>query len=205
MYGVLGLVVSLSWTEMGGDPPCRAADVPEVWDSSLVARPDLSTRAHIHDLVVVFYREIMFDELLEPVFGEVAEVDWVEHSPKLIDYWTTILRGTRNCTAAVTATHRDLHSISPIEPEHCDRWDALWVQSVDGGWAGPNAVRAKRYAATLMAGLAKRVFGFPWAPPSDEAPSDLIRRAGDDDIAAASDERTNRASCVDAKRAKEPQ
>ena len=35
---------------------------------------DLDSRSQIHDLVVRFYREIVFDELLGPVFGEVAEV-----------------------------------------------------------------------------------------------------------------------------------
>lgn len=53
------------------------------------ARPtrDLDTRPQIHDLVVRFYREIVFDDLLGPVFDEVAEVDWSTHIPKLIDYW----------------------------------------------------------------------------------------------------------------------
>ena len=54
---------------------------------------DLETRADIHDLVVAFYREIVFDDLLEPVFGEVAEVDWALHIPKLIDYWCRVLLG----------------------------------------------------------------------------------------------------------------
>jgi hypothetical protein len=52
---------------------------------------DLDSRADIHDLVVGFYREVVFDELLEPVFGEVAEVDWALHIPKLIDYWCRVL------------------------------------------------------------------------------------------------------------------
>mgnify|MGYP000346625624 CR=1 FL=1 len=37
--------------------------------------PDLDSRSAIHDLVVRFYREVVFDDLLGPVFGEVAEVD----------------------------------------------------------------------------------------------------------------------------------
>lgn len=126
-------------------------------------RLDVSTRAQVHDLVVVFYREIMLDDLLEPIFGEVAEVDWVEHIPKLIDYWSSILLGTEQYGGAVMTTHRHLHSLQPLQPEHCDRWYALWVQSVDQHWEGPNAERAKSYAAALMAGMAKRVFGFEWA------------------------------------------
>ena len=47
---------------------------------------DLSTPTEVHHLVTRFYREIVFDDLLEPIFGEVAEVDWAAHIPKLIDY-----------------------------------------------------------------------------------------------------------------------
>ena len=133
-------------------------------DRSSAERLDLSTRAEVHDLVVAFYREIMLDELLEPIFGEVAEVDWVTHIPKLIDYWCSILLDAPRDGGAVTKTHRDVHNLQPLQPEHCDRWYALWVQSVDRNWDGPNAERAKSYAASLMAGLAKRVFGFAWAP-----------------------------------------
>jgi hemoglobin len=153
--------------QLGGDPPCWAGAFDDYWDddgSTATRRPDLSTPAQVHDLVIAFYREIMFDELLEPIFGEVAEVDWVEHIPRLIDYWCSILfSGSSRYSGSVTQTHRHLHSLQPIEPEHCDRWFSLWTHSVDEGWDGPNAERAKRYAAALMAGMAKRVFGFVWS------------------------------------------
>ena len=55
------------------------------------SRPDLDSRTEIHDLVVAFYREVALDDLLGPVFGEVVEVDWSVHIPKLIDYWCRVL------------------------------------------------------------------------------------------------------------------
>ena len=124
--------------------------------ASPACRPDLLARADVHDLVTTFYREIMFDELLEPIFGEVAEVDWIEHIPRLIDYWCSIIFGTTIYKGSVTKAHRRVHDLRPVEPEHCDRWFALWVHSVDERWEGPNAERVKSYAAALMAGMAKR-------------------------------------------------
>jgi hemoglobin len=131
--------------------------------------PDISTPTHVHDLVIAFYREIVFDEVLEPVFGEVAEVDWAEHIPKLIDYWCWILFGTGHPTGTVTTAHRHLHGLAPIRPVHCDRWYRLWSASVDARWSGPTATHAKAHAATLMAGMAKRIFGFEWSPPVSAA------------------------------------
>jgi len=138
------------------------ADAPRT-GSPAVRRLDLSTSADVHDLVVAFYREIMLDELLEPIFSEVAEVDWVEHIPRLIDYWCWILLGTPRYAGTVTKTHRHLHGLQPLEPDHCDRWFSLWVRCVDERWEGRSAERAKKYAATMMQGLAKHVFGFTWA------------------------------------------
>jgi len=89
------------------------------------ATGDLSTPADVHDLVTRFYREIVFDERLEPVFGEVAEVDWAEHIPKLIDYWCWILFGTGGYLASVTKAHRRLHELAPIGPDLCDRWSTF--------------------------------------------------------------------------------
>jgi hemoglobin len=129
-------------------------------------RPDLTGRNEVHRLVVDFYREVVFDELLEPVFGEVAEVDWAAHLPTLVDYWCRILHGTPTPPFAVMATHRHLHSMRALRPEHCDRWYELWVDRVEAGWSGPYADKAVHHAAALMSGMARRVFGFAWAPPA---------------------------------------
>lgn len=87
-------------------------------------------------------------------------MDWAEHIPKLIDYWCWILFGTKGYTGAVTRTHRHVHGLQPIEREHCDRWFSLWVRCVDERWSGPYAEHVKTHAAVLMAGMAKRLFGF---------------------------------------------
>ncbi|MEZ5382577.1 MAG: group III truncated hemoglobin [Microthrixaceae bacterium] len=129
-------------------------------------RCDLASRAQVHDLVVDFYREIVFDDVLAPIFEEVAEVDWAAHIPRLIDYWCRILFGTMDYAGAVSAAHRHLHQKSAIGPEHCDRWHELWVAAVDRAAVGPTAEHAKAHAATLMAGMARHIFGYGWTPPS---------------------------------------
>ncbi len=125
---------------------------------------DITTVSDVHDLVVEFYREVVFDELLEPVFGEVAEVDWAEHIPKLIDYWSHILLGVAGGTGPVMQAHRHLHSLVPITTELCDRWFVLWSEVVRQGWTGPVADRAVSHAAALMSGMAKHLFGCEWSP-----------------------------------------
>ena len=155
--------------ERGGEAPCLLGVVDDHRDTGLVPDPraDLSTPAAIHDLVTRFYREIVFDDLLAPVFDEVAEVDWTTHIPNLIDYWCWIVLGTDRYRGAVTATHRHLHARQALTPAHCDRWYQLWCSTIDESWVGPCAEKATTHAAALMAGMAKHVFGFEWTPPGD--------------------------------------
>jgi hemoglobin len=143
----------------------RGADDPV--DADLATdKGDLDTRGAVHDVVVHFYREIVFDDLLEPVFGEVAEVDWSEHIPKLIDYWCRVLLGQPGYAGAIVAAHRQVHDLEAFRVEHFDRWYALWVASVDTLAAGPMAEKAKRHAARIAASLARQLLGETWQPPN---------------------------------------
>jgi hemoglobin len=127
---------------------------------------DLDTRAEIHDLVIQFYREIVFDELLAPVFVEVAEVDWTEHIPKLIDFWCRVLLGQPGYSGFVLGAHQQVHHLEPFRRELFDRWYQLFVETIDRGWRGPVADRAKAHAGQIAATLARRLLDLEWAPPS---------------------------------------
>jgi hemoglobin len=123
---------------------------------------DLDHRSAIHGVVVDFYRELVFDDLLAPVFDEVAEVDWAEHIPKLVDYWCRVLLDEPGYAGAILAAHRHVHELQAFRIEHFDRWCALWVQSIDARYAGPSAERAKAHAARIAATLARRLMGCDW-------------------------------------------
>lgn len=126
---------------------------------------DLDSRAAIHDLVVDFYREVVFDVLLEPVFQEVAEVDWAVHIPKLIDYWCRVLLRQPGYGGSILEAHQHVHGREPLELEHFDRWYTLWVRSVDSRWSGPRAELAKDHAARIGGALARRLRNDDWGPP----------------------------------------
>ena len=129
---------------------------------------DLDTRSAVHDLVVAFYREIVFDDLLAPVFEEVAETDWVIHIPRLIDYWCTILLGERSYHGALLDAHREVHHRQPFRDEHFDRWYQLWVASIDARWRGPRADQAKTHAAATAGLISRRLRGTDHDPRACE-------------------------------------
>jgi hemoglobin len=120
---------------------------------------DLDTRSAVHDLVVAFYREIVFDDLLGPIFEEVAETDWVVHIPRLIDYWCRILLGEHVYNGALLEAHREVHRREAFRDEHFDRWFQLWVASIDARWHGPKAEQAKTRAAATARLISRRLGG----------------------------------------------
>jgi hemoglobin len=118
-------------------------------------------------MVIRFYREVVFDNLLGPVFEEVAEVDWANHIPKLIDYWARVLLREPGYDGFILGPHQRVHQLEALEPAHFDRWYSLFVETVDARWSGPVAETAKRHAARTAAMLARRILGVEWhAPPS---------------------------------------
>lgn len=138
-------------------------------------RTDLDSRGAIHDLVVRFYREIVFDDLLGPVFEETAEVDWTTHIPHLIDYWARVLLREPGYDGFILRAHQHVHDLEPFGPEHFDRWLQLFVESVDAGWAGPVAEQAKAHAARTAEMLARLVAGIDWRASVEQAGHDADR------------------------------
>ena len=58
------------------------------------SRPDVCSPEAVGDVVRIFYGAVAQDELLGPVFNDVAAVDWAEHLPKLTQFWCRALLGT---------------------------------------------------------------------------------------------------------------
>ncbi len=121
------------------------------------------------------------DDLLGPVFEEVAEVDWSLHIPLLIDYWCRVLLGHRTYQGAILVAHRHVHELRALTADDFDRWYGLWVMTIDQEWAGPSADKAKAHAARIATSLARQLPRIIWtagdpvlAPDQGAVPSPAI-------------------------------
>jgi hemoglobin len=132
--------------------------------------PDLDSRSRIHNAVVSFYRELVMDDLLGPVFEEVAEVDWSLHIPLLIDYWCRVLLGHKTYQGAILVAHRHVHELQALTADHFDQWYELWVMTIDQEWAGPSADKAKAHAARIATSLARQLPRIAWDAPDSFTP-----------------------------------
>lgn len=110
---------------------------------------DITSRADIERLVDTFYDRIRADDLLGPIFDEVARVDWAAHLPKMYAFWEAVLFGASGFKGNPLAAHRILAQRTPLTAREFDRWIVLFRETVDALFAGPMAVEAKQRAERI--------------------------------------------------------
>jgi len=86
------------------------------------------TREHIKELVIHFYSRVQKDELLGPIFNEVAQVDWDHHIPLLCQFWNSIMLKTNEYRGNAYMKHVLLKKQAEIREEHFVRWLEIFKQ-----------------------------------------------------------------------------
>jgi hemoglobin len=122
------------------------------WSPIEVATPptdDVCDRDAVAEMVLRFYRDVAQDDLLGPMFNEVARVDWSEHIPKLTEFWCRALFGTSEYSGNPFRAHQLVHEKRAFTPAHFERWLDLFCETVDLGWVGANAEKAKALARNV--------------------------------------------------------
>ncbi len=118
-------------------------------------KPDLDSREQIERFVDLFYQRMLKDEVLAPIFVDVAEIDLDVHLPHIKDYWCKLLLGERAYRRHTMNIHRALHGKRELQPADFERWLAFFQGTVDDYFAGERAERAKRVAASIAANMEK--------------------------------------------------
>lgn len=123
-----------------------AASEPHHRTNQEPRRPDITSPADVDEMVRRFYGDVAQDELLGPLFNDVAQVDWSEHIPKLAQFWKRALLDLPGYEGNPFQQHLHVHQQSPFRPEHFDRWLTLFNENLDLRWSGPVVEQAKTLA-----------------------------------------------------------
>lgn len=110
---------------------------------------DLDGPEEIAELVRRFYADVAQDDLLGPMFNDVAQVDWSEHLPKLTAFWCRALLGLPGYSGNPFRAHALVHVQQPFTAAHFERWLTLFHETIELGWVGPNARRALDLARSV--------------------------------------------------------
>jgi hemoglobin len=110
---------------------------------------DLDAPDQIAEMVRRFYADVAQDDLLGPMFNDVARVDWSEHLPKLAAFWCRALLGQPGYQGNPFRAHALVHARQPFTAAHFERWLTLFDETLELGWVGPNVERARQLASNV--------------------------------------------------------
>ncbi|MDM0001119.1 group III truncated hemoglobin [Variovorax sp. J22P240] len=128
--------------------------------------PDLCTEQEIADMVHGFYVKVRQDEMLGPIFNAHIK-DWDHHLAKLVDFWSSILRGTRRFNGTPMPKHV---ALSDLSAELFERWLRLFREEAS---AQPNRAMGE-YAYDLAQRIAQSLwYGYQMSRRPRTAPTDL--------------------------------
>ena len=106
---------------------------------------DISTERDIKALVDSFYDRVNRDEILRPIFNDIARVDWDHHLPTMYAFWTKMLFRTGEYKGQPWPKH----AVLPLKKEQFERWVKLFCHTVDSLFEGPKAREAKSAALSI--------------------------------------------------------
>jgi hemoglobin len=120
---------------------------------------DLDDRAQVAEMVRRFYADVAQDDLLGPMFNDVARVDWSEHLPKLTDFWCRMLFAEPGYEGNPLRAHQRVHARRPFTAAHFERWLELFFDTLELGWVGPNTEKVKAFATKVARVHAAQLLG----------------------------------------------
>jgi hemoglobin len=130
---------------------------------------DLCTDAEVADLVDAFYARVRDDAILGPVFARHV-ADWNRHLPKMVDFWSSALRGSKSYRGTPMPVRCALPGLTRSMFEH---WLDLFFETAR---TQPNRAMAER-AVELSQRIARSLwYGYQLHREPDRMPADLSMR-----------------------------
>ena len=114
---------------------------------------DIQNDHDIKTFVHAFYSKVEKDERLGYIFNDHAKVDWEEHLPNMVDFWSNILFRTGHYKGRPFRQHLPL----PIKKEDFGRWLGLFEETIDEHFEGRKADYAKEMAGKIASSFAIRL------------------------------------------------
>lgn len=111
---------------------------------------DIVSKDDLIILVNTFYERVRRDEVIGHIFNTIIGDDWSVHLPVMYSFWNTVLFGEEGYKGQAVSKHIEIDRGLPLQPEHFERWIALWNQSVDALFTGILADSIKAKAATML-------------------------------------------------------
>lgn len=112
-------------------------------------KKDILSRKDIELLVAEFYVRVKEDAIIGPVFTEIAKINWEKHLPIMCDFWENAILFTGSYQGNPMDLHTHLHKVMPLHAFHFQKWNQIFISTVDSLFKGENALLAKQRALKI--------------------------------------------------------
>ena len=112
-------------------------------------KEDIRNRKDISVFVIRQYEKMLEDELMRPIFMDVAKIHLAEHFPILYDFWENVLFHAGTYKRNTMQIHLELHQLYRLKPIHFERWLQYFFEAIDENFEGPKADEAKHKGRTI--------------------------------------------------------
>ncbi len=112
-------------------------------------KKDITSRKDIERLIKMFYERVTADQLLGPIFNNVANINWEKHLPIMCNFWENLLFFTGSYQGNPMELHRHLHKMMHLKAAHFQQWNHLFISTIDQLFEGKNALIAKQRAMNI--------------------------------------------------------
>jgi hemoglobin len=126
----------------------------------------LCTDVEVAAMVHAFYADIRRDEVLGPIFDRHVD-NWDHHLAKLVDFWSSVLRGTGRFSGAPMPKHA---ALPDLDAALFRRWLSLFEQTA---LAQPNRAMGEQALAMARRIAQSLWFGYQTCHRPDVLPTAL--------------------------------
>lgn len=109
------------------------------------SKKEIIDLADIHLLVDDFYSQARKDDLLGEIFDKFIQDNWDAHLEKMYRFWQTLLLDEHSYSGNPFPPHIQM----PLQEKHFQRWQELFIQTVDRHFHGLVAQQAKWRASKM--------------------------------------------------------
>jgi len=112
-------------------------------------KKDIQNIEDIKLLVDNFYRKVGDNDLLGPIFNDIAKVNWEKHLPIMYAFWASNLLGKIGYKGNPMDAHFKLNKKVPLTDEAFNTWKGLFIETVEDFFEGKVANEAKKRAVSI--------------------------------------------------------
>ena len=113
-------------------------------------KTDILSRNDIHFIIADFYKKLVIDKTMVPLFKDIVEQDQLEpHIDIINDFWEDLLFQTYKYKNNPMQKHLDFHQKMSFTKKHFDLWLQYLSSTIDANFRGINSENMKTRALSI--------------------------------------------------------